>query len=215
MAKAAFATWNERIAPVFDVARTVQLVEIQDEQIVHQEKIGLTGELANLKAACLAELGVSTLVCGAISRPLQQMISAYGIQVIAFVAGNLQEVIQAWIGGGLMGSRVYAMPGCRKKRGQGAGNTRQEAGRMESRKGAKKGVGQGTGKGGQGRKGQGRGRGARSSGPQAGGATASRGNVCVCTQCGYQEPHGRGVPCTRTPCPRCGAVMIRQDEPGD
>ena len=123
MTKAAFATWNDRIAPVFDVARSVQLVEIEDGQIVHQKKIGVTGDMANLKAAGLAELGIDTLVCGAISSSLQTMIAAYGIKVIGFVAGNLQEVIQAWACGRLADSAAFVMPGCRKP---GRSRTRRE-----------------------------------------------------------------------------------------
>jgi hypothetical protein len=35
MTKAAFATWNNRIAPVFDVTRSIQLVETEAGQIVN------------------------------------------------------------------------------------------------------------------------------------------------------------------------------------
>lgn len=123
MAKAAFVSWNNRIAPVFDVARSIHLVEIEGKRIVNQKKVGLAGDWANLKAVSLAKLGVDTLVCGAISKPLQAMISAYGIEVIPFVAGNLQEVIHAWVCGMLAGSDSYAMPGCRRARRQGGANT--------------------------------------------------------------------------------------------
>ena len=107
MAKAAFSTWNDRIAPVFDVAHSIYLVESEAGRIVRQRQVGVTCDMANLKTAWLAELGVDALVCGAISKPLEEIISAYGIQVIAFVAGDLQEIIQAWACG-------KSMAGCRR-----------------------------------------------------------------------------------------------------
>lgn len=211
MAIAAFAFWNDRIAPVFDVARSIQLVEIEDDQIVNQRPVGVTGDLANLKAACLAELGVGTLVCGAISKPLESMIAAYGIQVISFVAGNLQEIIQAWVCGKLADWDAYAMPGCHKAqrhRLQGADYTNPEESRMRGRKGRKKGTGQGADAGGQGRKGQGRGRGTPASGIDPG-TVASR-DACVCPNCGRLMAHERGVPCANHKCPKCGTIMTRQ-----
>jgi len=32
-------------------------------------------------------------------------------------------------------------------------------------------------------------------------------DMCVCPECGYEMEHERGVPCSRTECPECGATM--------
>ena len=32
---------------------------------------------------------------------------------------------------------------------------------------------------------------------------------CICYNCGYREPHQRGIPCQSKKCPKCGAFMIR------
>jgi predicted Fe-Mo cluster-binding NifX family protein len=113
MAKAAFATWNHRIAPVFDVARSIWIVETAAGNIVHQGRTQVAGDIPNLKASQLTELGVDTLVCGAISNLLHAIIVANGIQVIAFVAGDLREVVHAWMCGKLAGTSAFAMPGYR------------------------------------------------------------------------------------------------------
>lgn len=118
MAKAAFASWNDRIAPVFDVAQWIHLVETECGQIIRQIRANVAGEAPGQKAWRLAELEVGILVCGAISRPMQAMITAYGIEVIPFIAGDLQEVIAAWLCGKLAGSDKYRMPGCRRTRGR-------------------------------------------------------------------------------------------------
>jgi len=204
MTKAAFATWNDRIAPVFDVTRSIQLVEAKAGQIVSQSQASLNSEIPNLKASRLAELEVGTLVCGAISKPLETMITAFGIQVIPFVAGDLQEIIQAWMCGKLAGSAIYAMPGCRRVTGprfQGAYGKKQRETAMNGNKRSKRGGAQGPDSGGQGRRGR---------TPAANPGSAAAQGICVCPQCGHQEPHERGVPCMQKKCAKCGALMTRK-----
>jgi predicted Fe-Mo cluster-binding NifX family protein len=215
MIKAAFASWNDRIAPVFDVARWIQLVEIEAGRVINQNRASVAGETPSQKASRLAELEVGILVCGAISRPMQVIIRAYGIEVIPFIAGNVQEVIQAWLCGKLAGSTDYIMPGCQRGSGRRMQSNYGAKGSQNMKNGnlrGKGGSGRGKGSGrpmGQGAEGARQGQGGRS------GRTADSGPVtnfgtCVCPQCGHQEPHERSVPCMQKKCAQCGAVMTRQ-----
>jgi predicted Fe-Mo cluster-binding NifX family protein len=108
--KAAFATWNNRIAPQFDAARHTYIVEVRSEAIVAEHLEAFKLKLPVQKVRRLVELGVGTLVCGAISRPIQALLMAQGIHVVPFVAGELGEVIQAWINDELAND-LFAMPG--------------------------------------------------------------------------------------------------------
>ncbi|MBI5550040.1 MAG: NifB/NifX family molybdenum-iron cluster-binding protein [Desulfobacterales bacterium] len=110
--KVAFATWNNRIAPQFDAAGHVCLVETKMGAIIHAHLEAFRTKLPVKKVCRLVELGVDTLVCGAISRPVQALVEAQGIRVVALVAGELSEVINAWIKGGLDESH-FTMPGSR------------------------------------------------------------------------------------------------------
>jgi predicted Fe-Mo cluster-binding NifX family protein len=208
MTKTAFAYWDNRIAPVFDIARQIHVVEAESGRIVAETEELLRDDLPVQKVIRLAELGVGTLVCGAISRPLHEMVTAYGIEVVPFVAGDLSEVIQAWLNDNLEND-TFAMPGCC---GRGLGQRRGMRGVNEEEylmNGRKRGGmgqgGQGRGQGGQGqgRGGQGRG---RMGGPLAGGAAGA----CLCPKCGHREPHERGVPCVQKQCPKCGTAMTRE-----
>jgi len=115
--KAAFAVWDKRIAPVFDVARQIHLVEAEVGNILAETQESIPEEMTTQKALRLAQLGAETLVCGAISRPTQAMVEAYGIRVIPFVAGDLREVIHAWLSDSLENG-LFAMPGCCGRRGR-------------------------------------------------------------------------------------------------
>jgi len=200
--KAAFPFWENRIAPVFDTARQICIVEVESGRIVHEGREPLTGDLPTQKALRLTELSVATLVCGAISRPLQEMLIGCGIQVVPFVSGDLSEVIHAWISGKFNRS-AFAMPGCLRRR-----RCRLEGLRNMDWKGN---IMNGMGQGGRGMGGgQGRGQGGRRAGRGGGPLAAGPEGYCVCSQCGRKEPHQRGVPCFERKCPNCGAVMVRQ-----
>jgi predicted Fe-Mo cluster-binding NifX family protein len=199
MMKAAFSVWDNRIAPVFDVARRILLVEATSGRIVSEKQEILADPVPMQKVACLAEMGVDILVCGAVSRPLQEMIAAYDIRIIPFVAGELREVIDAWLSG-KRSIELFAMPGCckRKKRICATQEAPVEVFDMRGRSGG--GMGQGRGTGGGGR------RGGRMGGPLSGGP----GGYCVCPKCGHKEPHDVGIPCARMECPKCGTAMARE-----
>ncbi len=192
--RAAFSFWENRIAPVFDVALNVLVVETKSGRIINETEEALTDTLPMGKALRLAELDVGILVCGAISRPLQDMVSAYGIRVITFVSGDLREIIDAWLAG-KREMELFAMPGCcKRKRRINASRENEEVFDMRGRSGG--GAGQGKGMGGGGRRG----------GPVA----AGPGGYCVCPQCGHKDPHQVGVPCLQKQCPKCGTAMVRE-----
>lgn len=189
---AAFSIWEERIAPVFDVAHTVYLAEVADGELVSGQEVQLPAGPAAYRAIQLVGLGVELLVCGAISRPLLATLNAYGIQVVSFVAGDVQQVLAAWLKGELQRDR-FAMPGyCRNGQAWSAGRRKKGGDAMR--------------KGGQGRDGT---RGSGGMGRMGGNRAAGTGGTCRCPQCGHSEAHQRGVPCYNQQCPKCGTALVR------
>ncbi|GAB6095027.1 hypothetical protein JCM14469_12790 [Desulfatiferula olefinivorans] len=180
--KTAFAYWDNRIAPVFDTARQIHIVESEGRRVVRESHSPLPDESPWAKVGKLAELGVDTLVCGAISRSLAELVEANGIAIVSFVTGSLDAVIGASLRGGLR-RKMFAMPGCpdRGRRTRGGHPFRQTSEKAVGRR-------------------QGRGR------PPASGPSGR----CVCPTCGHTETHIPGMPCVERTCPACKAVMRRQ-----
>lgn len=65
----------------------------------------------------LQTLKIETLICGAISAPLREELVARGVRVIAFVAGDVDEVLLAFAAEMLPDPR-FSMPGCGGRRRQ-------------------------------------------------------------------------------------------------
>jgi len=209
--KTAFAYWDNRIAPVFDIARQIHVVETESGRIIAETEELFANDLPARKVYRIIELGVSTLICGAISRQLHAMVMASGIRVISFVAGDLRKVIKAWLDGNLE-SEKFAMPGCCRRYATSPEMRiiNKEVYLMNGRKRGGQGQGRGQGQR-QGGQGQGGGQGQRQGGQgsgRLGGPVA--GGTCVCPKCGNREPHERGVPCLQKQCPKCGTAMTRE-----
>ena len=119
--KVAIPTWQGRVSPVLDVARSLLLVDLEAgvEGRRRLEALEETGVLA--RAARLRGLSADVLICGALSRPLEQALVSAGIEVIPHVCGNVDEVLGAYLAGRLR-DRAFLMPGCggcRHRRGRG------------------------------------------------------------------------------------------------
>jgi predicted Fe-Mo cluster-binding NifX family protein len=110
--RVALTIWEDRVSPVFDTARAAVLADIEEGKLVVQREEIFPSDSAQEKVARLRALGVDTLICGAISRPLAEMLGAAGIRVVPFVAGGAKEVLAAYLSGDLP-TRSFAMPGCR------------------------------------------------------------------------------------------------------
>lgn len=107
----AVAIWRERIAPVFDSARQIRVIQFSAEEALETLDRSLDECGYHEKVSALLRLGVQELLCGAISNEFRLMIEGAGIVVHSFLAGSVIEVLEAWRNGNLDDSR-FAMPGC-------------------------------------------------------------------------------------------------------
>ncbi len=105
----ALATWNGRISPVFDVARQVLMLDVEDGRVLARRLESLPGSEPQVQAVRLAALGPRVLICGAVSESMAAALATARIRVIPFMAGNVEDVLLAWQEGSLT---AFLMPGC-------------------------------------------------------------------------------------------------------
>ncbi len=123
--KTAISIYEQRVAPVFDTAEKICFWNGPAISGAVQETRLPGGRSLSEKVQWLVDHGVDTLVCGAVSMPLQQALSAAGITVVPFVCGGLREVLDA-LAAGTIGGHAFNMPGCcgRRRRCSGGGEGR-------------------------------------------------------------------------------------------
>jgi len=137
--------WNGRVSPVLDAAGEILVVDLPGRGA--GERRPLSGGTVRERADEIVGLRLDALICGAVSRPLGSLLSAAGVNLVPWVAGEVDEVLAAFEAGGLV-DPSFVMPGCGRR-----------AGRRMWRRGLRDGGGRGmggAGRGGRGRGGAGR-----------------------------------------------------------
>ena len=128
--KVAIPVWGNSVSTVFDFANRLMVIDVEAGQIKEQSEIKLIENTIIDKVAKLRELGVQVLLCGAISRPLENMVWASGVSVVPFLRGTVDEVVKAYFSGRLLDAR-FLLPGYRPGRGmRRRGGLRRGGGRF-------------------------------------------------------------------------------------
>jgi len=125
--KIAIPTWNGRLSPVFDTASRLLVVEVDEERECSRFETDISEQFLPSKSMRLTGLGIDTLICGAISRPLAYMITTAGIKLIPWISGQVEEVVQAFLTNTLFDPR-FIMPGCAGDWGKGPGGRHGQGG---------------------------------------------------------------------------------------
>lgn len=109
--KIAIAIWNDCVSNVFDFADRILLVEIDGDEDMSRSQISFESKYFPQRISQLKSLKVDLLICGAISRVLAEMVYTAAIEVLAYVTGGIDDVLEAYRSGQL-GQPQFAMPGC-------------------------------------------------------------------------------------------------------
>ena len=116
--KVALTVWENRISPLFDCARMLLVADIVDHVETDRYFMPFHYESPFSRAANLSDLGIEVLICGAVSNLFANSIESYGIRIIPFVAGPVEEVIDAYLTNGLCDLK-FRMPGCKTRHDKG------------------------------------------------------------------------------------------------
>ncbi len=109
--KIAIPICNHRISPVFDTAKKLLVVILENGKENGRTEYDLAELDFFYRVSRLQQLDVEVLICGAISKPLKDELTTRKIKVISHVCGFMEEILQAFCTGQITQDR-FAMPGC-------------------------------------------------------------------------------------------------------
>jgi predicted Fe-Mo cluster-binding NifX family protein len=102
---------GDRISPVLDAARSFALVTAGSDGVFNRKEVVIADEDPVTKVKRIAELGADVMICGAISWPLETMLTSAGMRLIPNTCGPLDEVVAAYFAGELT-EQAFLLPGC-------------------------------------------------------------------------------------------------------
>ena len=109
--KVALTVWENRVSPVFDCAQRLLIVDINKRSETGRQLEPFHWQSPYSRASRLSALGVEVLICGAVSEQFANIIDTCGVRMIPFVAGNVDEVLDAYLENRLDDEK-FLMPGC-------------------------------------------------------------------------------------------------------
>ena len=96
---------------MFDVARRLLVADVEGGTEIGRREQEIRQTDLPGRAKQVSEFGVSVLICGAISRPLELLLRSEGVQVIPLRCGPMEDVLAAFLAEELT-PESFLMPGC-------------------------------------------------------------------------------------------------------
>ncbi len=106
----AIPVWEGRVSPVLDVAEHLLIVDVDNGREVGRSVERFGPVILPQRAHRISELRVGVMICGAISRPLADMLLASGIRVFPCIIGEVEDVLRSYLDDGLTDPSFF-MPG--------------------------------------------------------------------------------------------------------
>lgn len=113
--KVAIPMFNSRVSPRFDFAEKILIATIENGSVSERQEYALTKLHPIRRSSLLSELGVKVLICGGISSFCNRLIANNRIRVIPMIQGEVEDVLNHFIGGSLISSRVNDITGKRSR----------------------------------------------------------------------------------------------------
>ncbi len=125
--KVAVTVWEDTVSTVCDFSNRLLVFDVMGNEVKNRSFIPFETGILPERVNQLEALEVEVLLCGAISRPLERMIRASGVKVIPCLRGSIDEIIRAYLDGGLPDSR-FILPGFGPEAGRVRGRRRRRGG---------------------------------------------------------------------------------------
>jgi len=121
---------GDRVSPVLDFARRFLVMSASGDALSVEAEVVIDDANLARKARRIADLGAGVVICGAVSWPLEAILTSAGMRIIPNTCGPANRVARAFLAGDLT-EGAFLMPGCpgrrrrgRHRRGRGRRNGR-------------------------------------------------------------------------------------------
>ena len=111
--KIALPVYEERVAPRFDCATSFRIITCEKGKITKSENVIFASSKPLERMNMILNLGIKTLICGAVNEFALRMFKEKGINVIPWIIGNVQEVIDSFLKGDLKPGYTFSPDGKR------------------------------------------------------------------------------------------------------
>ena len=108
--KIAIPICSNCVSNVFDFSAHLLVTDIEDDKGVNRKEVPLVSRSLSQRVEVLNSLNVEILICGAISRALADMVTVSGIELLPFVTGSVDDILNAYLTGKLENPE-FTMPG--------------------------------------------------------------------------------------------------------
>jgi predicted Fe-Mo cluster-binding NifX family protein len=96
--KIAIPHWQGRVSPLFDASDAIVVIDIERGRERRRDNFKLASFDPVRRAQEVAGLGAEVVVCGAVSRTLENALIGAGIRVKGFICGDLDELVDGIFG---------------------------------------------------------------------------------------------------------------------
>ncbi|MDI6840611.1 MAG: NifB/NifX family molybdenum-iron cluster-binding protein [bacterium] len=103
--KVAVSTEGTQVAPHFGRCPEYTIVEIEEGKVVKKETIQNPAHQPGFLPGYLASMGVNCIITGGMGHRAQGLFAQYNIETIIGVTGSIDQVIDNYLKGGLVGGK--------------------------------------------------------------------------------------------------------------
>ncbi len=93
----AVPVFQDRISPLMDVSNRYMIYETEDGEIKQKIDINLNADAEPQRVEKLKDIGVDTIICGAISGYVAGIVGEKGMRLLPMIYGPIDEVIDSYL----------------------------------------------------------------------------------------------------------------------
>jgi len=118
----ALPVFQDRLSPLLDEAHKFIVITLDNGMVIERTVVEMSENSPFIKIEHLKEMGVTVILCGAVSDTLAKFIVERELQLFSWLAGTVDEVIDQYINGMLpqtcfkYSKRDAYMQACRRHR---------------------------------------------------------------------------------------------------